>query len=418
MNHLSRSREIQIDTDGPKLGIFNPQSSVPLADTASKSPRRKSKKKPDRDFPLWFHGASGRWCRTIKKTRHYFGTDKDAALNLWLEQKDDLLAGRIPRVKSDGLVVGDLCERFLNAKRQFIESGELSPRTFSDYYQTCTRLVAQFGKNRRVDDLAADDFEALRADLSKTRGLVGIENAIRLTRIVFKYALDAGLIKEPVRFGPLFKVKRDKIRKAAAGKAPRMFEAADIRKVLAKADEVLKCMILLGMNCAFGQSDLASLPQSAIDLKGGWVTYPRVKTGVERKAALWPETIAAIRKAIALRPDPKELADAGLLFITKYGNRWTRTSEKGGPIDSIALEFGKLLVELKLKRPGLQFYALRHTFRTIADETRDFPAIDRIMGHSDHTMGGRYRERIDDERLKAVTDHVRRWLFPAKKKAR
>jgi hypothetical protein len=35
------------------------------------------------------------------------------------------------------------------------------------------------------------------------------------------------------------------------------------------------------------------------------------------------------------------------------------------------------------------------------------------MGHSDPTMGGHYRERIEDERLIAVSDHVRAWLFPS-----
>jgi hypothetical protein len=33
------------------------------------------------------------------------------------------------------------------------------------------------------------------------------------------------------------------------------------------------------------------------------------------------------------------------------------------------------------------------------------------MGHADETMASRYRERISDERLIAVTDHVHHWLF-------
>jgi hypothetical protein len=45
-------------------------------------------------------------------------------------------------------------------------------------------------------------------------------------------------------------------------------------------------------------------------------------------------------------------------------------------------------------------------------------AINTIMGHADHTMADQYRERIDDDRLKAVADHVRKWLFPKTKKAR
>jgi integrase len=57
------------------------------------------------------------------------------------------------------------------------------------------------------------------------------------------------------------------------------------------------------------------------------------------------------------------------------------------------------------------FYALRHTFRTIADEARDQPACDHIMGHESPHMSTVYRERISDERLKAVSGHVRVWLF-------
>jgi hypothetical protein len=61
---------------------------------------------------------------------------------------------------------------------------------------------------------------------------------------------------------------------------------------------------------------------------------------------------------------------------------------------------------------GIGFYTLRHVFRTIADETCDFPAINLIMGHSERGMAQHYRERIDEARLQAVTEHVRQWLFP------
>jgi len=43
-----------------------------------------------------------------------------------------------------------------------------------------------------------------------------------------------------------------------------------------------------------------------------------------------------------------------------------------------------------LNREGLGFYALRHSFRTVADECGDFPAIDLIMGHQRDDMASRY----------------------------
>ena len=63
------------------------------------------------------------------------------------------------------------------------------------------------------------------------------------------------------------------------------------------------------------------------------------------------------------------------------------------------------------------FYTLRHTFRTVADEAKDQPAADYIMGHEVPHMSSVYRETISDERLRAVTDHVRAWLFPPEKPA-
>ena len=75
------------------------------------------------------------------------------------------------------------------------------------------------------------------------------------------------------------------------------------------------------------------------------------------------------------------------------------------------LETGKLLRELKLDKPGRAFYALRHTFRTVADATLDFPAVRWVMGHADDSIDDVYREMIDDARLVAVAQSVRGWLF-------
>ena len=74
-------------------------------------------------------------------------------------------------------------------------------------------------------------------------------------------------------------------------------------------------------------------------------------------------------------------------------------------------DFAKLLVELDLQQRGRAFYALRHVFRTVADNTRDFPAIRLIMGHVDDSMDAVYTEQIDDSSLQAVVDHVHGWIF-------
>jgi integrase len=169
-------------------------------------------------------------------------------------------------------------------------------------------------------------------------------------------------------------------------------------------------MILLGINCGLGNNDCALLPQSALDLKHGWLDYPRPKTAINRRGKLWPETVVALQDMLEHRK-PTKLPN---VFITKYGNAWISKAKLGG--SPISKEFAKLLKTLGFDRPGLGFYALRHTFETIGGESGDQAAVDYIMGHAPHAndMSAVYRERMNDKRLFKVAKHVRRWLFNSK----
>jgi integrase len=364
----------------------------------------------------------GRWGKVVNgKLTRIEGDGWKEALALYKAQADDLHVGRTPRVTGDELTIADLCNRFLTAKQRALEASEITARTFAEYRATTDRLVTTFGKSRLVDDLASDDFEALRANIAKAWGPVRLGNEVQRVRTVFKYGFESGLIEKPVRYGPQFKKpSKSVLRKHRVASGKRLFEADQLRTLIDAAGVPLKAMILLGINCGFGNADVANLPSSAVDLERGWIKFPRPKTGIERRCPLWAETVQALKQAIAERPTPKLAADADLLFLTKFGKRWVRTTitertdegPKHTPVDSTGLEFGKLLREHSLKRAGLGFYALRHTFRTIADATRDFPAVRLIMGHADGSIDAVYREHIDDDRLTAVVEHVRKWLRP------
>jgi integrase len=189
-----------------------------------------------------------------------------------------------------------------------------------------------------------------------------------------------------------------------------MMEAADVNRLLDTAAPQLKAMILLAVNCGFGNSDCGTLPMSSLDLDGGWLNYHRPKTGIDRRCPLWSETAEALKAVLANRREPTDNTAKGSVFVTKYGGSWA-----GTPIHNpVSKEFRKLLDELGLHKPGLGFYTLRHVFRTVADEARDQPAANAIMGHADESMAAVYRERIGDDRLRAVSEHVRRWLFKPK----
>src|SRR5437868_6039476 len=101
-------------------------------DSTPKTARSKPPK-PSPDFPLFPH-ASGQWAKKIRGQMRYFGKweDPDAALTSYNEQKDALHAGRKPKESTDGATVHELVNRFLNQKQALVDTGELSPRTWTD----------------------------------------------------------------------------------------------------------------------------------------------------------------------------------------------------------------------------------------------------------------------------------------------
>jgi integrase len=455
--------------------------------------------KPERpkDFPLFAH-ASGQWAKKVRGRLRYFGvwSDPPAALRKWNAQKADLLAGRVPRpVGPAELLLHELLNAFLVAKKALLAQGQIVERSWEDYLATCKRLVRVFSRETPVGRLGPEDFQRLRADMAKTWGPTRIGTEIRRCRMPFAWGVANGYIPHVPRYGEAMRRPSAKVlRKHRASKGKRMFEAAQIQTILAQAGPTIKAMTLLGINAGLGNQDVALLRKKNLDLKTGWLDFPRPKTGIPRRVPLWPETIAALRRVLKLRKKRKEnagkedgqaaaqdatpavavvLADtpetavdittpeiAGgrsaakpgsispadgaakaevsaapgrsaakpgsisppdrrrrqwrkLVFLTKHQRPWT--SKTGSPV---SIEFGRLLRRVALARDGLNFYALRHTFQTVADGARDPQATSAIMAHVPRSddMSAVYREQIDDRRLQAIVDHVHAWLFKEEEK--
>jgi integrase len=395
------------------------KSALPGKTTPGRLSAVTTARKPYAGFPLTPH-PSGRWCKKIRGKLHYFGRldSPDAALERFNREWPFLKDGRTPPPidTGDGCTVRLLCNAFLTSKKTKLDSGELAARSFQDYYRTCEILIDGLGRDKRVDDLRPDDFQGLRKALAKTRGAIALKNEVNRVRIVLKFAFDQRLVDRPVHFGQSFDRPSAKtLRAARHAQGVRLFNLDEVTRILAAADAPMRAMTLLALNCGFGNSDCANLPQSAVDLTAGWIDFPRPKTGIERRTPLWPETVEALRLALAARPEPKDPADGGLVFLNRVGARWVRVQQKRGAehmvsLNALSLAFRKLLKGLGINSHR-NFYTLRHNFETIGGDAKDQVSVDAIMGHVDPSMAGVYRERISDERLRAVTEHVRGWLF-------
>jgi len=400
--------------------------------------------KPCPDFPLFPH-ATNRWAKKINGKFEFFGPwdDPYGALARYLAVKDHLHASSAPRANvgahvrdvranagraevaaTSTVTLKELVNSFMNSKQRRLDAGDMGRRSFSDYFVTLMRVAAFFGEKKLIASISPGEFGALRGHLAAKAAPITLCNDIGRIRSLFKYAYEAELLAHPVRFGPEFvKPPKRVMREARRDRGPRLFEHGEVKAMLPQASPQLRAMILLGLNCGMGNTDIAELPISALDLNAGTVDFPRPKTGISRRAVLWPETIAALKAVAPVRPNAKNPADDRLVFITKYGFPWVRVTAPDRELkshrlhvtkDAICLEFGKLTMEVCGKRGGRGFYGLRHTFRTHADEVPDRRAIDLIMGHeSGQDIASYYVEKVSDDRLRAVSDHVRKTILRA-----
>jgi integrase len=308
------------------------------------------------------------------------------------------------------VTVAGLANRFLDAKRREVERGEITHMHWVGLRRTCRLLVQVLGRERAADDLGPEDFGRLRASL-EGKSANTVQWYIQHIRSLFNYGTREGLLEKSPTYGHEFRpVSAKALRRQKAQNGALLLDPKDIHRLLEATNPTLRAMLLLGINCGFGQGDCATLTFSALDLEGGWVSHPRPKTGVARRCSLWSETVAAICEAIAGRPEPQKPEYADLVFLARRGYPYVRVV---GDVksDRVAGMMTHLLKRLGIHRRGLGFYTLRRTFETVAEESLDFPAVASIMGHVVGDQTAVYRQRISDERLRAVAECVRKWLF-------
>lgn len=367
--------------------------------------------------PRWPYGhiapgvhahANGQWAKKVGGRREYLGVwaDTDEALRNYRRLIEELSQPEPERRQSDPTVKYAI-DAWLTRQKQRMTASELSPRTFGDYRNVGTWLGRTLGPQKRVSDLLPRDWSAARAKLSETaKSPNSVEKFIVCSRSCFKWCHESGLIDAPPRYGPDWRSPgKDAKRKHRAKRrheSSKLISPVDLRRLIRKARPNIRAMIYLGINGGFGASDCSQL--DVRDVKGSFIDFPRPKTGIDRRIPLWPETATALRKVIGHRT-------SGPVFKTRLGHEFVRSKllEDGKVVntDAVGWSFRTLAAGLEI---DATFYGLRHTFRTVADELADSRAIDRVMGHVTPGISDDYVERVSDERLRAVTDHVRAWF--------
>ena len=252
--------------------------------------------------PLFPHDC-GQWAAKIGGHTRYFGPWADHAAALKRYQNRDADTGRA--VRSARLNLVTLVNKFLNRCDRKVATGELTLPLREAYDTVCQWTMRVLKKRGLVENLGPDDFAKLKRAFAKGQrgsgvGAVTLTNYITHARCLFNYS--AKVLKVPVNDGDEFSpANRKTLRRERRVRPKKFFEAAEIHRLLNAAPLQMKAMILLGCNAGFGNSDCARLTTDHLDLEGGWAVFPRPKTEVDRRAKLWPETIEAIKAAMAAK---------------------------------------------------------------------------------------------------------------------
>lgn len=382
----------------------------------------------------WYRRCRGKWtwivssaeCPTAADADRYFAEN----IKTYLPDDDK------PKGRPGVVMLSDLCDAFLAFKRTRLAAGDLEERSLADW-RSLTRDMLEVMGDRPVYRLGPEDFAKLarhwqhHAPSTRRRWIVAV-------RSVFKWGHAAPRDLPLPGYGEAFALPSRRVlrRHKARRRTERGVLAFDPLEVRAQLEgttirrrdgkplpvrptPALRAMILLGVNCGFGNIDVARLPleRHALDLEAGWATFPRPKTGADRRAKLWPETVAAVRAYLEVRPKPARREWGRLMFLTREGFPVVRKKRHREDwverIDTIAPAFRRLLKHLGQHRDGVGFNSLRRTFRTVAAETGQERIINAVMGHADDAddMGATYTQTLLDAGFVQVSDHVRSRVF-------
>lgn len=279
-----------------------------------------------------------------------------------------------------------------------------------------------FQKLSDINASMLSDYRQFLAENSKI-GVVTANLYISHVRMLFSWAEDIYGLTHP-RMGVLRKFRRNKsVKKNHGRKQDRSaIPWQELERLFAVADVVDSALLLLGLNCGFGNTDIGTLKLCDIDLEAGTVSHPRQKTGVSRNFALWPETVEILKMYLKEhRGQPANEKFAELVFVGAQGHPmcWERVDPDGKfrRSDAIKNRFVRLYKKARLDRPyGRGYYSLRHSHATyIGLGSGDIREVQASLGHLTLSQQEVYRHDRDQKAKLAqerIHDQLQETLIP------
>jgi integrase len=289
--------------------------------------------------------------------------------------------------------ISEIADFWLDHRKSMTERGELSLKQWGEE-KTKLKVFRDFVSANYPTTIFVDQItpQILNHYRDKQRQFVGTDADDAISKITLKkrlsvlvswlnYLVDQNIL--PALPKDLRKYARVKIDKPEI----QFFSPDEIKALAAKATQRTKLYIMLGLNCAFTQKDIATLTPEMIDWDTGIITRNRSKTSVPTIHKLWPSTL----KLLKIHRN----RGRGPVLVNKNGNPLLVESiNKQGTVarrDAISLAFKQL-------GDSRGFKYLRKSSANLIEAGSRPDLVSLFLGHSEkHTTRFNVSQHFGDE---------------------
>ncbi len=147
-----------------------------------------------------------------------------------------------------------------------------------------------------------------------------VKRVIRRLRDKSKGVIKQDCITLLEHMNQLTYVKKEEENKAKFNKSKKVLVSSELKNLLdcSNEDILVKCSILLGLNCCIRWGDFAEITKDMIDFDNKEYLSFRNKNGNLQACKLWDITIKAIKEYMDKYPN-----DTEYIFLTKHNNIWS-----------------------------------------------------------------------------------------------
>jgi integrase len=320
---------------------------------------------------LTYRKADGRYMKIIDGRAYYFGRGNGPGDTKSYREAEQRYLEFIARraVSAPAVVsmreatVADVAEKYLQHMVERYERGEISASYCERTKCAVNDFVAGIGGQRRfteVDELRLEDYKSatLRRPASRRTGRAispaTAKGRLDAVKVLYRWAYLHRLIDDQPR--NLLNYTRFSLPQPKVA----VFSLNEVRALWAAAPETVRTYIALGLNCGYGQTDIAELRLEQIDFDHGVIERERTKTGIPSRHALWPVTIELLGRHV------NEGAPGDRALLSQIGQPLVTSAFVDGKLrhnDAIKCAFWRVLRHVGING-GRGFYSLRKTAAT------------------------------------------------------